>query len=814
MSIMTIPRWCWRKFKGLFRWYVHLFKGRRWYTKIFSAFMSFLVFTLVFFGMVDLNFLGLFGPSPGFYEILNPPRIEASEIFGADGQSIGKFYNENRSPVKYEDVNPVFWDALVDTEDERFYKHHGVDFPGLLGALKDAITMRGARGGSTITQQLAKNMFHVRAENSTGILGKIPGLRMVVIKSKEWIIATKIEMVYNKQEILTMYANTVDFGSNSYGIKTACMTYFNTTPKEITTDQAATLVGMLKATSYYNPILNPENSRQRRDIVLRLMKDHGHLPQSDYEKLTSEPTKLSYTSDNNINNSYSYFKDAVEASLSKWCRQSGYDLYTSGLRIYTTIEPEIQKAAEQAVRSQMTVLQAEFNSGWGNQPPWRDKDGRVVPNFIEGIAKKLPLYEELSERYDGNKDSINYYLNKPHTVTLFDYSKGHFETEMSTMDSIRYMVKFLHTGFVAMEPQTGAVLAWVGDVDYGTWKYDKVTSMRQPGSTFKLFVYTEAFNQGLTLCDKRRDEYIEIPIYDNKTGSEVIWRPTNSSNAFSGDSLTLRQAFASSTNSVAVRLGMEMGVKNIIKTAHDMGVKSNLDPYPTTILGASDVNLLELVNSYSTIANNGLVHEPVLVTRIEDSDGNVIYMGPTDAPRAIPYKSAYMMQQMLLNGVANGTSRRMNNYVGDVMKVMDIGGKTGTSNEASDGWFVCVTPNLVFGSWVGGEYRSIHFSSAAQGQGARTALPICGKFLSNVLATPGNWDRFRKKFSIPPGETITSTLLDCNPRPVPIRPPQPQDSISEDYEEEFTDPIAPPSDPPPTNEKEPYDYEGDVIIEI
>ncbi len=790
-------KWCWERIKGMCRWYVHLYKGRRWYTKLFSAFMTFIVMIVIFFGMVDINFLGLFGSSPGFHDILNPPSMVASEIYGADGQLIGKFYNENRSPVEYEDVNPVFWDALVDTEDERFYKHRGVDIGGVIGAIKDAITLRGARGGSTITQQLAKNMFRVRADGNNGVLGDIPGLHMLVIKSKEWIIATKLEMVYDKQEILTMYANTVDFGSNSYGIKTACKTYFNTTPKELTVDQAATLVGMLKATSYYNPILHPDNSLKRRNVVLRLMKEHGHLSASAYQSLIAQPTKISYTSENNENNSYSYFKDAVEASLSQWCHESGYDLYTSGLKIHTTIVPSIQKSAEEAVRNEMFNLQAEFDKTWGNREPWRDEKGNVVPHFVEKVAKKLPLYKALSDKYNGDEDSINYYLNQPHPVTLFGYGKGKYETEMSTMDSIRYMVRFLHSGFVAMEPQSGAVVAWVGDVDYGTWKYDKVTAMRQPGSTFKLFVYTEAFNQGLLLCDKRRDEYIEIPIYDYKTGAETIWKPTNSNNVFSGDSLTLRQAFASSTNSVAVRLGMEMGVKNVIKTAHDMGIKSNLDPYPTTLLGASDVNLLEMVNSYSTIANNGKYHSPVLVTRIEDNDGNVIYEGPTDTPRVIPFKSAYMMQQLLLNGVANGTSRRMHNYVGDMMQQMDIGGKTGTSNECSDGWFVCVTPNLVFGAWVGGEYRNIHFSSASLGQGARTALPICGRFLQKILSDHNIWKKYVKKFEIPGGETINSTELDCTPRPQPYQKSVVPDSLDGNiYEEEYNDDYPLPIDEP------------------
>ena len=787
------------------RWYYHLYKGRRWYVKLLSGLVSFFILAILYFGMVDINFLGLFGKSPGFYEILNPPHNAASEIFSADGKLIGKYYNENRSPVEYEDVNPVFWDALIDTEDERFFQHKGIDFKGILGAVKDAVMRRKPRGASTITQQLAKNLFRMRTHNSTGLLGNIPGLRILIIKSKEWIIATKLEMVYDKKEILTMYANTVDFGSNSFGIKTASKTYFNITPQELTVDQSAVLVGMLKATSFYNPVLNPENSEMRRNVVMTLMVKHGHLSMDEYQRLAAKPTKLSFSVETATNNKYAYFKDAVENSLEKWCHDSGYDLYTSGLKIYTTIDTRMQTVAEDEVHRQMKDTQGKFDSSWGNQVPWRDEKGKVVPDFIENIAKKLPVYDYLHERYHGNTDSINYYLNKPHQVKLFDYSRGMFETEMSTLDSIRYMVKYLHSGFIAMEPQTGAVLAWVGDVDYNIWKYDKVTAMRQPGSTFKMFVYTEAMNQGLTPCDKRRDEAVSIPIYDEKDHTEKYWTPTNASKRFSGDSITLKQAFARSTNSVAVRLGMEMGLKNIIRTAHDMGIKSKLDTHPSTILGASDVNLLEMVNAYCTIANDGMVHEPVLVTRIEDSDGNVVYEGPQDATRAIPYKTAYLMQQMLMAGVSEGTSRSLNYYIGPYFSRLDCGGKTGTSNNNSDGWFIAVTPKLVCGAWVGGEYRNIHFASGALGQGARTALPICGRFLIGVLSK-SEFANYVSHFMIPGGENINTDLLNCTNKPAYHPVSAVPDSLNEQTDAEYDgygDPLPSPTETPPY-EEDPY----------
>ena len=775
---MRILKWIIYPFKRIVSWYVHLYKGRRWYVKLASGVVSFIIFTLVYFGAVDINFLGLFGHTPGFYEIKHPPSNVASEVYSSDGKLIGKFFNENRSPVKYEDVAPVFWNALIDTEDERFFHHRGIDFHGLLGALKDAVVHHEARGASTITQQLAKNMFRMRSQASTGILSDIPAFRMLIVKSKEWIMATKIEMVYTKEEILTMYANTVDFGSNCFGIKTASKTYFNTTPSELTTDQSAVLVGILKATTIYNPISNPENSHNRRNVVMSLMVKNNHLSRQEYEQLAATPTPLTVTFDTGEKGQNAYFKHAVEDNLKDWCKREGVDLYTAGLKIYTTLNTKIQEYAEKAVLSQMKVLQQRFDSDWGGHEPWRDEKGNVIPNFVEEKAESLPVYKYLKEKYKDNEDSIKHYLNLPHKVRLFDYAHGGYEAEMSTLDSLRTMMRFLHAGMVAMEPQTGAVLAWVGDVDYDTWQYDKANAMHQPGSTFKLFVYTEAMNQCLVPCDKRRDEPVTVPVYDSIEHTDKPWIPSNASKTFSGDSIQLKRAFASSINSVAVRLGVEMGLKNVIKTAHDMGIKSKLDTHPSTILGSSDVNLLEMVNAYCTVANNGLHHEPVMVTRILNSDGDLIYEGPTDCPRALPYKTAFLMQQMLLNGVQEGTSRGLRQYLGYWMKT-DVGGKTGTSNNAADGWFIALTPQLVCGAWVGGEYRQIHFRTPHYGQGAYTALPICGKFLLSVMLD-NDFIKYRSRFTIPPGEDINIDSYICTPK----TPRKQQASTSTDTEED------------------------------
>lgn len=753
--------WLWIKLRGFWPWYKNLYQGRTWYTKTGIALLSGLIALIIYLGAVDLNFLWLFGKSPGFAQIKNPNTSSASEIYSADGKLIGKYFNENRTPVKYEEVNPQFWKALIDTEDERFYRHIGIDFQGLFGAAKDALVGNDARGASTITQQLAKNMFRVRTQYSTGLLGKIPGIKILIMKSKEWIIALKLEMLYDKKDILTMYANTVDFGSNSYGIKTASKTYFNTTPANLTTEQGAVLVGMLKATTHYNPIANPKNSLKRRNVVLQNMVTKGDLSKKQYDSLSVIPIKLSYSVESNYDGQALYFREAVANYLKDWCEENGYDLYSSGLKIYTTIDTRMQKYAEEAARKQMKQIQRNFNNHWGKNDPWIDENGKVIPGFIEQIAQRQPVYKYLAAKYHNNPDSITYYLNKPHKVKLFDYDEGTIEKEMSTMDSIRYMVRFMHCSMVAMEPQTGAVKAWVGDINFNSWKYDKVTAMRQPGSTFKLFVYTEAMNQGLTPCDKRRDEYISMKVYDKKKKEEVTWTPGNANGRFSGDSIPLKSAFARSINSIAVRLGQEMGIKRIIDTAEKMGIKSPLQDEPSLALGSCDVNLLEMANAYSTIAADGKHHEPILVTRIVDRDGRQIYIAPNKTEQVIPYKSAFLVQQLLLGGLREpgGTSQSLWGYVGKHNDT-EWGGKTGTSNNHSDAWFMCISPKLVVGAWVGGEYRSIHFRTGALGQGSRTALPICGYFLQAVLDDP-NFKQYHGKFGKPKDKDISSDMYNC-----------------------------------------------------
>jgi penicillin-binding protein 1A len=753
--IKLIGHWC----RRIAHWYACLYKGRPWYVKCLSAVASLIIAFILYLGAVDNNFLDLFGKSPSMATILSTRPAQASEIYSADSVMIGKYFSENRTPVQFEDVNPVFWQALIDTEDERFFHHFGIDFTAFGAALKDYVVHGDARGASTITQQLAKNLFRMRTEYSTGLLGNIPGLKILIMKTKEWILAVKLESHFSKEEILTKYANTVDFGSNAYGIKTACKTYFGIKPSELTASQAAVLVGMLKATTYYNPRLHPDNSMFRRNVVLDNMRQHGHLTTAQCNTLKSQPIKLDYSVENAYDGDADYFREALKSNIRQWCRDYGYDIYTDGLKIYTTIDTRMQKYAEEAAWEQMKSLQTAFNDHWHGMSPWQDEHYREIPHFIEDIAKRQPIYKHLQNRFPDSPDSIDYYLNLPHRVKLFSYD-GPIEAEMSTLDSIRYMVRFLHCGFVALEPNTGHVKAWVGDLDFSTWKYDKVTAQRQPGSTFKLFVYTEAMRQGKTPCEHRKDTYFALKL-DEADTTTSYWVPTNANGYYTEANMTLKAAFAQSVNSIAASLGQDLGIANIAATAHAMGIKSHLEETPALTLGASDVNLLELLNAYSTVVNDGMAHEPQFVTLILDRDGHEIYRAKEKQREVLNYRTAFLMQQMLMAGLREpgGTSMRLWQYIRNFPDT-DFGGKTGTSNNHSDAWYMGVSPRLVCGAWVGGEYRAIHFRTGQLGQGSRTALPICGRFFERVLADPA-FKHYRAKFEPPHSDSITPDDYSC-----------------------------------------------------
>ena len=799
-----------RGMRAFWRWYKSIYVGRPWYVKAFSAFASLVVFLLVYSVMVFFNVFWLFGKSPSISSIMNPKTSNASYVYSADGQLLCKFFDENRSPVKYEEVSPLFFKALIDTEDERFYDHSGVDFTGMVGAAKDLVVHRRARGASTITQQLVKNMFKVRTEYSTGLLGKIPGLSIVIMKTKEILLAFAIEARFSKEEIITMYANTVDFGNGAYGIKTAARTYYNTSPDSLTVDQSATLVGLLKATSNYNPKRNPQRSMKRRNVVLNNMVLHGDLDNATFQRLKNEPTALHFTVENATTGRAQYFRNAIDGDeqLKQWREEHNVNFYTDGLKIYTTLDSRMQQHAEDAVLEKMYEIQQRFNQRWGDDPCWVDEQGNVVPGFVESVAKKTPYYNVLASRYPNHPDSVTYYMNQKREMRMFKYEKRDGKVvassqimNISPMDSVAYMLHFMHAGLVAMDPRTGFVKAWVGDIDYKTWQYDKVTSMRQSGSTFKLFVYAAAMEQGLTPCDTELDEVFHWNVYNEDKGVMEDYSPHNANGNCTGNQMSFREAFARSINIVAVRVGKRVGFSNVRATAETMGIKSPLRPdnanedKPAMCLGSMDVNLLEMVNGYCTVANYGKHIDPVLVTRIVKTNPHgeeeVIYdyMEEVNANKAISARAAFFMQKLLGAGLtdAGGTSQSLTDYVDPYTSTTDFGGKTGTSNNYSDAWFVGTSPNLVAGVWVGGEYRSIHFTSGSQGQGSRTALPICGKFFEKVWGDPRLRPLVTAKYV---GLQVASSTLDCE-QVVNDEPEEPDSTI---VDEEMDEAIINPDD--------------------
>lgn len=799
-----------RGMRAFWRWYKSIYVGRPWYVKAFSAFASLVVFLLVYSVMVFFNVFWLFGKSPSISSIMNPKTSNASYVYSADGQLLCKFFDENRSPVKYEEVSPLFFKALIDTEDERFYDHSGVDFTGMVGAAKDLVVHRRARGASTITQQLVKNMFKVRTEYSTGLLGKIPGLSIVIMKTKEILLAFAIEARFSKEEIITMYANTVDFGNGAYGIKTAARTYYNTSPDSLTVDQSATLVGLLKATSNYNPKRNPQRSMKRRNVVLHNMVLHGDLDNATFQRLKNEPTALHFTVENATTGRAQYFRNAIDGDeqLKQWREEHNVNFYTDGLKIYTTLDSRMQQHAEDAVLEKMYEIQQRFNQRWGDDPCWVDEQGNVVPGFVESVAKKTPYYNVLASRYPNHPDSVTYYMNQKREMRMFKYEKRDGKVvassqimNISPMDSVAYMLHFMHAGLVAMDPRTGFVKAWVGDIDYKTWQYDKVTSMRQSGSTFKLFVYAAAMEQGLTPCDTELDEVFHWNVYNEDKGVMEDYSPHNANGNCTGNQMSFREAFARSINIVAVRVGKRVGFSNVRATAETMGIKSPLRPdnanedKPAMCLGSMDVNLLEMVNGYCTVANYGKHIDPVLVTRIVKTNPHgeeeVIYdyMEEVNANKAISARAAFFMQKLLGAGLtdAGGTSQSLTDYVDPYTSTTDFGGKTGTSNNYSDAWFVGTSPNLVAGVWVGGEYRSIHFTSGSQGQGSRTALPICGKFFEKVWGDPRLRPLVTAKYV---GLQVASSTLNCE-QVVNDEPEEPDSTI---VDEEMDEAIINPDD--------------------
>ncbi|RAU83699.1 penicillin-binding protein 1A [Pontibacter arcticus] len=687
---------------------------------------------LLYLFSVDNNLLYLFGSSPSLDKLENPRSDQASELYTADGKLIGKYFQENRSPVPYKKISPKLIEALIATEDVRFYEHAGIDPAAIMSAVYGAFK-GDARGASTITQQLAKNLYKTRTDDSKGVLGHIPGANIVISKTKEWLTAIKLEQRYTKEEILAMYLNTVDFGSNSFGVKVAAKTFFNVSPDSLKIEEAAVLVGLLKAPTYYSPKSNPQNSTRRRNTVLAQMAKYNYLPKATADSLSKLPIVLDYKVESHYDGPATYFRGAVADYLKEWSKQSGYDLYRDGLKIYTTIDSRMQRHAEEAMQNQMRTLQRRFDNHWKGKNPWVDEQNNEIPGFIEETIKRTDFYKRLKKKHGNDMAAINRELNTPREMMVFTWENDSLEKKvtMTPLDSLAYYKHFLHGGMMTMDPFSGQIKAWVGGINFKYFKYDHVKqARRQPGSTFKPFVYVAAIDNGYSPCDKIVDKRITIKYVEK--GERKEWSPTNADWQYTGAPMTLRRGMGKSVNSVTAQLTEIIGWETVVKYAHRLGITSPLENVPSIGLGPSDVSIFEMVGAYSTFPNQGFHTNPMFITRIEDRNGNLIHQFVPKQKKVLSEETAFLMMHMLKGGIEEpgGTSQALWEY--DLWKGNEIGGKTGTTSNHSDGWFMGVTKDLVTGVWVGGEDRSIHFRTSSMGEGSKTALPVFGLYMEKI----------------------------------------------------------------------------------
>ena len=654
-----------------------------------------------------------FGQLPTDEELENIQNFTASEVYTYDGILLGRYYVENRTNTTLDNINPAIAEALIATEDARFYEHSGIDRRSLGRVLVKSILLRdsNAGGGSTISQQLAKNLFP-RQRYSL--------LTMPVNKFKEMIVARRLEEMYEKDEILMLYLNTVPFGGNVYGIEAASKRFFNKPAKELLTEEAATLIGMLKATTYYSPRLYPERSQQRRNVVLGQMAKYEYLTESARDSLQASPLTLDYYNVTHNTGLAPYFREKLRGEIQRWLNNNPnedgttYNLYTDGLKIYTTLDARLQRHAESAVAEQMKSLQQDFFKHWEGRQPWGDDDRSLQQ------AKRQSERYRLLKSVGKTDEEIDESFNTPIPMTVFTW-EGEQEKTMSPMDSIVYYQMFLNAGFLAIRPENGQVKAWVGGIDHKYFKYDHVTAQRQVGSTFKPIVYAAALEDGARPCDFIKNEKRVYEEYND-------WSPGNSDGHYEGR-YSMAGGLAKSVNTITVELMMRTGVENVVDLAHRMGIESDLPDRPAIALGTADLSLYEMLTVYGTLVNRGVRVKPSYLLGIEDKDGNVIakFNDKTESDRALSRETADLMVNMLKNVVdTGGTARRMR-YKYKLRN--ELIGKTGTTQSHADGWFIGATPKMVFGAWVGGDNRLVRFRTIREGQGANTALPIAALFL-------------------------------------------------------------------------------------
>ena len=643
----------------------------------------------------------------------------ASEVYTADTILIGRYFVQDRTAIRYDEISPLVIDALISTEDVRFFEHHGVDFRSLGRVFIKSILLQdeSAGGGSTITQQLAKNLFPRKDYRFCS---------MLINKLREGVIAMRLESMYSKKDILTLYLNTIPFGDNTFGIQAAAQRYFSRNARDLSLDQAAVLIGMLKATHYYNPRLFPKNSIARRNVVLAQMKKYNYLPAPTTDSLQRLPLRLQYKIALQNEEVAPYFREYLKTELQKWCEKntkadgSKYNLYTDGLKIYTTIDSKLQQYAEKAVQRQMSELQVQFFRHWSKEKPWKGKERAIVD-----AIKRTNRYKALKEQGLDEK-AIMAEMEKPVLTRLFTWD-GVVEANVSPIDSIKHHLQYLNAGFLAVEPSTGQVKAWVGGIAHDFFQYDhvKASTKRQVGSIFKPLVYAAALEQGLSPCEfipAGQETYID--------DEGQLWTPRNTQYDYEVE-YSMRGALAYSVNTVSVKLINRAGIENTIQLARNMGIHSEIPDVPSIALGSSAISLMEMTAAYACLANEGVSSYPYFIAAIQDRDGKIYknFKPAVTGNRALSRESALMVRQMLQTVVQEGTASRLKWRYGIYN---DIAGKTGTTQANADGWFMAMTPKLVIGTWVGGDDPRIRFRSTELGQGSNTALPMVAYFMKEI----------------------------------------------------------------------------------
>jgi len=677
-----------------------------------------------------LVFAGVFGKIPDTQTLKRIQNPIATEVFTADGVLMGTYHIQNRQYLESSEITETIKNALIATEDIRFYRHNGIDLRSLFRVFFKTLLLgkEGSGGGSTLTQQLVKNLFPRR---------DFGALSMPVNKIKEMATARRIEKVYTKDEILEVYLSTVSFGENTFGITVASRRFFNKDPQELQLEDAAVLVGMLKATQTYNPVRNPESARSRRNVVLAQMAKYGFLDASGADSLQGLPLEVNYHPLTHNAGIAPYFREFIRAKLDAWCLEhfknesEHYNLYTDGLKVYTTIDSRLQEYAEEAMRTQMTHLQAIFEKQWEGDNLWR------------GLTE-----QQLMINYDGEHRS-GMASELPRKMEVFTW-EGLQEREYNTLDSIKHFLKFLQAGIMAMDVRTAEIKAWVGGINHEYFKYDHILARRQAGSTFKPLVYLEALEQGISPCDYFPNDSVVYHEFDD-------WTPRNADRTYGGY-YSLKGALVHSVNSVSVELLLQVGIDSVLELCQKAGIESSLPAVPSLALGSGAVSLYEMVRVYQAIANRGIAKEPVYIERIEDRNGKILdEMDPAVEGTAIcSPENAELMIEMLRSVVNDGTAAGLRTKY---RISADIAGKTGTTQNYTDGWFIGFTPGLVAGAWVGGDLQNVRFQNMQYGQGAYTAMPIWSGFMKNAFRDD-HWRLLQEElFQI---STTTQNQLMCD----------------------------------------------------